>query len=96
MQNFIDSKLLVPVSKDGTKKYVDDNLSGGTEEEVDKMIGDIQIVTGKYSYTGFVASKLKQGMVNGHGRVQGSRVYQEAWLAARGGPHGLPVGGQFA
>ena len=44
MQNFIHSKLLVPLIKDGTKKYVDLNLSGGTEEEVDKMIGDIQIV----------------------------------------------------
>ena len=41
--------------KDGEDRYVDDNLSGGTEEKVNEMIGETRVVEGKYSYTGFVS-----------------------------------------
>jgi hypothetical protein len=40
------------VAEDG---YMDDNLSGGTEEEVNEMIGETTMVEGKYWYSGFVS-----------------------------------------
>ena len=40
------------VAEDG---YMDDNLRGGTEEEVNEMIGETTMVEGKYWYSGFVS-----------------------------------------
>jgi hypothetical protein len=34
-------------------------LSGGTEEEVNKIIGATRVDEGKYSFTGFVSRILK-------------------------------------
>ena len=52
----IDALTAKKVAEDG---YVDDNLSGGTEEEVNEMIGETRMVEGKYCYTGFVSRILK-------------------------------------
>ena len=52
----IDALTAKKVAEDG---YVDDNLSGGTEEEVNKMIGETRMVEGKYCYTGSVSRILK-------------------------------------
>ena len=38
--------------------YVDDNLSGGNEEEADRMIGECQEVDGKFVYSGTVSRIL--------------------------------------
>ena len=41
----IDALTAKKVAEDG---YVDDNLSGGIEEEVNEMIGETRMVEGKY------------------------------------------------
>ena len=41
--------------------YVDDNLSGGNEEEADRMIGECQEIDGKFVYNGTVSQILSQG-----------------------------------
>ena len=51
----IDALTAKKIAEDG---YVDDNLSGGTEEEVNQMIGETRVVEGKYSYTGFMSRIL--------------------------------------
>ena len=40
--------------------YVDDSIAGGSEEFIDKMVGDVTVKDGKYSYTGTVAQIYQQ------------------------------------
>ncbi|MCP4995043.1 MAG: hypothetical protein GY934_14860, partial [Gammaproteobacteria bacterium] len=60
----IDAETARKIAEDG---YVDDNLSGGTEEEVCEMIGETTVVDGKYSYTGHISRILQ--LVGFHPKV---------------------------
>ena len=51
----IDEETARKISEDS---YVDDNLSGGTPEEADKMIGNCEKVEGKFVYNGTVSKIL--------------------------------------
>ena len=57
------AQLGVDIDPDTARKivedsYVDDNLSGGNEEEADRMIGECQEIDGKFVYNGTVSQIL--------------------------------------
>ena len=84
-------KMIDPDASEMIKKgYVDDNIAGGDEAAVDRLVGKETLQEGKPSYDGTIPQILAHGSFNVKVMVRDGETRSEVIKLLGGGVLGLP------